>query len=207
MIEDAQEREWCRHRAVTSCLVLCLAILLYGSGAHAQSVAFINPGKSDEIYWVTATEGMQAAAHSLGMTFEVQYAQREPLKTLEIAREMVARPAGKRPEYIVITDDYAGNHGELCTAPEVERVAVRRRAYCVFRAECAIGARMRLDDELLAEHRAQSIGGNSRKHIGNAARAIRYDDLYKAGRPFLRLSEAGRGTDPSRQQKMQCERC
>ena len=41
------------------------------------------------------------------MTFEVQYAQREPLKTLEIAREMVARPAGKRPEYIVITDDYS----------------------------------------------------------------------------------------------------
>src|ERR1700736_4903374 len=107
MIEDAQEREWWRHRAVTSCLVLCLAILLYGSGARAQSVAFINPGKSDEIYWVTATEGMQAAAHSLGMTFEVQYAQREPLKTLEIAQEMVARPAGKRPEYIVITDDYA----------------------------------------------------------------------------------------------------
>src|SRR5260221_13949604 len=50
---------------------------------------------------------MQAVAKSLGMTFEVQYAQREPLKTLEIAREMVARPADKRPEYIVITDDYS----------------------------------------------------------------------------------------------------
>jgi ABC-type sugar transport system substrate-binding protein len=50
---------------------------------------------------------MQAAAHSLGMTFEVQYAQREPLKTLDIAREMVARPAGKRPNYIVVTDDYS----------------------------------------------------------------------------------------------------
>ena len=72
-----------------------------------QSVAFINPGKSDEIYWVTATQGMQAAADSLGMTFEVQYAEREHLKTLEIAREMVARPAGKRPDYIVITNDYA----------------------------------------------------------------------------------------------------
>ena len=58
-------------------------------------------------YWVTATQSMQAAAKSLGMAFEVQYAQREPLKTLEIARELVARPAGKRPEYIVITDDYA----------------------------------------------------------------------------------------------------
>ena len=94
-------------RAVSLSLALCLAVLLCGSVARAQSVAFINPGKSDEIDWVTATQGMQAAAHSLGMTFEVRYAQREPLKTLEIAREMVARPAGKRPEYIVITDDYS----------------------------------------------------------------------------------------------------
>ena len=40
---------------------------------------------------MTATQGMQAVARSLGMTFEVQYAQREPLKTFEIARELVAR--------------------------------------------------------------------------------------------------------------------
>jgi ABC-type sugar transport system substrate-binding protein len=88
-------------------LALCLGALLCSSVAHAQSVAFINPGKSDEVYWVTATQGMQAAAKSLGMTFEVQYAQREPLKTFAIAREMVARPPGQRPDYIVITDDYA----------------------------------------------------------------------------------------------------
>jgi ABC-type sugar transport system substrate-binding protein len=88
-------------------LVLSLAIVLGAPAVSAQSVAFINPGKSDEIYWVTATQSMQAAAHSLGMTFEVQYAQREPLKTFEIARELVARPAGKRPDYIVITDDNA----------------------------------------------------------------------------------------------------
>jgi ABC-type sugar transport system substrate-binding protein len=84
-----------------------LVFLLCVPAARAQSVAFINPGKSDEVYWMTATQAMQAAARSLGMSFEVQYAQREPLKTLEIAREMVARPPGKRPEYIVITDDYA----------------------------------------------------------------------------------------------------
>jgi len=107
MIEDAQEREWFNGRGVTLCLALRLAVLLCPAVAHAQSVAFINPGKSDELYWVTATQGMQAVANSFGMTFEVQYAQREPLKTLEIAREMVARPAGKRPEYVVITDDYA----------------------------------------------------------------------------------------------------
>jgi ABC-type sugar transport system substrate-binding protein len=107
MTEDAQERQQSNYRAVALRFALCAAVLLCGSVARAQSVAFINPGKSDEIYWVTATQGMQAAAKSLGMTFEVQYAQREHLKTLEIAREMVARPAEKRPEYIVITNDYA----------------------------------------------------------------------------------------------------
>jgi ABC-type xylose transport system substrate-binding protein len=81
--------------------------VLCGSAAHAQSVAFINPGKSDEIYWVTATQAMQAVAHSLGMVFEVQYAEREPPKTFAIAREMVSRATGKRPKYVVITDDSA----------------------------------------------------------------------------------------------------
>src|SRR5213596_1657372 len=94
-------------RSIALGIIAALVILTTAAVASAQSVAFINPGKSDEIYWVTATQGMQAAAQSLGMTFEVQYAQREPLKTLDIAREMVARPAGKRPEYIVVTDDYS----------------------------------------------------------------------------------------------------
>jgi len=107
MFAEVPQPQQASRRAVSLSLALCLGVLLCGSVARAQSVAFINPGKSDEIYWVTATQGMQAAAHSLGMTFEVRYAQREPLKTLEIAREMVARPAGKRPEYIVITDDYS----------------------------------------------------------------------------------------------------
>jgi ABC-type sugar transport system substrate-binding protein len=105
--EVAQPPRVSRRRAASLGLALCLAVVLCGSAARAQSVAFINPGKSDEVYWMTAAQAMQAAARSLGMTFEVQYAQREPLKTLEIAREMVARPAGKRPEYIVITDDYS----------------------------------------------------------------------------------------------------
>src|SRR5262245_60002302 len=92
-------------RSLALGFALCLSVLLGGAIARAQSVAFINPGKSDEVYWMTATQGMQAAARSLGMMFEVQYAQREPLKTFAIARELVARPPGQRPDYIVITDD------------------------------------------------------------------------------------------------------
>ena len=106
MMENPHPRQRSRRRAAAACLALCL-IALGGAAARAQSVAFINPGKSDEIYWMTATQGMQAVARSLGMTFEVQYAQREPLKTFEIAREMVARAPGKRPDYIVVTDDYS----------------------------------------------------------------------------------------------------
>ena len=48
-------------RAVAACLAFVF-LLLCGSVVRAQSVAFINPGKSDEIYWMTATQGMQAAA-------------------------------------------------------------------------------------------------------------------------------------------------
>ena len=74
MIDEAQSWPVPGCRAAAACLASCLLILLCGSDARAQSVAFINPGKSDEIYWMTATQGMQAVARSLGMTFEVQYA-------------------------------------------------------------------------------------------------------------------------------------
>lgn len=89
-----------------------VSLLLISWGAAAQAIAFINPGKSDEIYWATASQAMQSTAESLGVTLEVQYAQREHLKTLEIAREMVSRPRERRPEYVVITNDY-GVAGEL----------------------------------------------------------------------------------------------
>jgi ABC-type sugar transport system substrate-binding protein len=113
MTEDAREHQQSVYRTVAFCPALCIATtLLCGSVAHAQSVAFINPGKSNEIYWVTASQGMQAAAESLGMTFEVQYSEGDRLKPLAIARELIARPADKRPEYIVVTNDYAVG-GEL----------------------------------------------------------------------------------------------
>ena len=88
-------------------LCFILAMASCAGTALAQSVVFINPGKSDEIYWVTAARAMQAAASSLGMTFEVQYAERDYPKMLAIAREVVARPAGKRPDYVVTSNDGA----------------------------------------------------------------------------------------------------
>jgi len=80
---------------------------LAGSSAWAQKVAFINPGKSDEAYWVSAARAMQAAARSLGMELEVRFAERQFPLALEIAREIAARPAGQRPDYVVVVNEGA----------------------------------------------------------------------------------------------------
>ena len=94
-------------------LAIAFAACLGLPAARAQSVAFINPGKSDEIYWVTATRGMQAAAEDLGLRLEVRYTERDHTRAIEIARELAARPAATRPQYAVITNDNATGAGLL----------------------------------------------------------------------------------------------
>src|SRR3982751_2858014 len=88
-------------------------VLLAAPFAGAQSVAFINPGKSDEIYWVTAAKGMRAAADNLGMKLEVRYTERDHTKAIEIAREIASRPPASRPAYAVITNDNATGLAQL----------------------------------------------------------------------------------------------
>jgi ABC-type sugar transport system substrate-binding protein len=91
------------------------ALCVLAPGAVAQSVVFIDPGKSDEIYWVTAAHAMQAAARSLGMQLTVYYAERDHPRSMDIAREIAALPPGKRPQFAIVTNDYA-------TGPELLRI-------------------------------------------------------------------------------------
>lgn len=74
--------------------------------APGMSVTFLNPGKSDEVYWVTATNCMTAAARSLGVQLDVMYAERDHLKTVEFARLIAARPKAGRPDYVILSNDY-----------------------------------------------------------------------------------------------------
>jgi ABC-type sugar transport system substrate-binding protein len=94
-------------------IAMLLAASLCGAPVAAQTVVFINPGKSDEIYWVTAARAMQAAAEDLGMKLEVRFTERDHTRTIEIARELAARPPGSRPDYAVITNDNATGAGQL----------------------------------------------------------------------------------------------
>ncbi|MBB2484340.1 ABC transporter substrate-binding protein [Mitsuaria sp. WAJ17] len=83
-------------------LFVCSLLTL---AAQAQRVVFINPGQHDETYWVTAGEAMQQAARSLGQSFEQQFAERDPERALQIARELAARPAARRPDYVVLVNE------------------------------------------------------------------------------------------------------
>lgn len=95
--------------------VLVLLLLVLPNLVWAMSVAFINPGKPDETYWLTVTKAMEAAAKDLDIRFEVYYAERQHPKVFEFARQIVARPVADRPDYVVITNDYA-------TGPELLRL-------------------------------------------------------------------------------------
>ena len=75
--------------------------------ACALSVAFINPGKTDEAYWVAAAQAMQVSAKNLDIELEVLYAERNHLRAIELARKLAARPKESRPDYVVFSNDYA----------------------------------------------------------------------------------------------------
>jgi len=86
-------------------VLLGLAACILPLCVAAQSVVFINPGKSDEAYWVTSAQAMQSAARALGMKLEVLYAERDHLRTIEFAKQVAARPQAARPEFAIVTND------------------------------------------------------------------------------------------------------
>ena len=72
----------------------------------SQKVFFINPGRSDEAYWVAADKSMQMAATSLNMQLEVRFTERLHFKAIDIAHELAARSPDRRPDYVIYSNDY-----------------------------------------------------------------------------------------------------
>lgn len=96
-------------------VLIAFALVTCSWATLAMSVTFINPGKSDEVYWVTVSRAMEASARSLDIHFDVFYAEREPPRSIEIAKQIAARPAAHRPDYVVIAN-------EAGTGPELLRI-------------------------------------------------------------------------------------
>lgn len=93
---------------------LLLTLAGYGQVARAESVLFLNPGATDETFWVTYTQFMQAAADDLGIDLQTLYAERMPERTLAQARQVLQGP--DRPDYLVFVN-------EQYVAPQIMRMA------------------------------------------------------------------------------------
>jgi len=93
-------------------VVMAAWMLLFPACGWSLSVAFINPGKSNEAYWLTVTQAMQAAAFKLGIALEVTYLERDHAKAVDVARDIAARPSKRRPDYVLLGNE--GGFGPAC---------------------------------------------------------------------------------------------
>lgn len=95
-------------------LALCVGLLCCGL-AQAASVVFLNPGRSDEPFWRSYADFMQAAADDLGMDLRIEFAERDNARMLRQARAILQGPEAQRPDYLVfVNEQYA--------APEILRL-------------------------------------------------------------------------------------
>lgn len=95
------------------CQSLCLSLPL-AVNAQAASVVFLNPGYSNETFWVSYSNFMQAAAKDLGMQLRIEYSERQPELALTQARQVLE--GEQRPDYLVLVN-------EQYVAPEIIRLS------------------------------------------------------------------------------------
>lgn len=93
---------------------LLLLGLTLGAGVRAESVLFLNPGSTNEAFWVSYSQFMQAAARDLGVDLRILYSQRQPEMTLAQARLALQGP--DRPDYLMFAN-------EQYIAPQILRMA------------------------------------------------------------------------------------
>ncbi|WP_052659240.1 ABC transporter substrate-binding protein [Pseudomonas sp. LFM046] len=87
-------------------LLFCLCLGL-SQTLSAASVVFLNPGRTNEPFWVSYAQFMQAAANDLGMDLEIRFAERNIDLMLDQARDVLQ--GEHRPDYLVfVNEQYAG---------------------------------------------------------------------------------------------------
>jgi ABC-type sugar transport system substrate-binding protein len=128
--------------------LLHISLLLFGalfqSSARAESVLFLNPGSTQEAFWVSYSQFMQAAAQDLGIDLQILYSQRQPELTLAQARLALQGP--NRPEYLIFVN-------EQYVAPQILRLA-QNSGVKLFMVNAALTS----DQQALVGERDDRIG-------------------------------------------------
>lgn len=128
--------------------ILHFILLLFGAVfatcARAESVLFLNPGSTQEAFWVSYSQFMQSAARDLGMDLQILYSQRQPELTLAQARLALQGP--KRPDYLMFVN-------EQYVAPQILRMATDSGVK-LFMVNAALTA----NQQVLVGERADLVG-------------------------------------------------
>lgn len=93
-------------------LLVCFLLCGWAS-AQATSVVFLNPGFSNERFWVDYVRYMDDAAGDLDIQLEVLYGERDAENILRQARSVLERK--QQPDYLIFTN-------EMYTGPEILRL-------------------------------------------------------------------------------------
>jgi ABC-type sugar transport system substrate-binding protein len=88
--------------------LLCAALVwgVLGTGAAAETrlrVAFVNPGKTGEVFWDLVSATMRAAARQLAIDVEILYAERNHRVLRDLDMGVIGRPVP--PDFLVIVNE------------------------------------------------------------------------------------------------------
>ena len=82
---------------------LTLAMVVNSIADTRMRVTFINPGKSDEVFWAMVSAAMIASAEDLDVDLEVLYAERDRFRMKTLGNEVAAR--SNPPQYLIVVNE------------------------------------------------------------------------------------------------------
>lgn len=154
--------------------ILGLLVVLGASPALAQarpvSVVFLNPGFSDEQFWVDYIRYMHDAADDLGMQLRVFHGERDSARLLTYARQVLEGET--RPDYLVFTN-------EQYTGPEI------------LRLYAGTGVRLFALHSTLNQEQQKLIGGSRERYENWIGSLVPNDEEagYLMGRALAELAQ------------------
>lgn len=102
-IKDAVKPSSCADMMWRRAFLLVVLLLPGWAMASAPRVTFLNPGYSNELFWLSVSEFMQAAADDLDMQLTVLYAERDHQRMVQQAREVLN--SAEPPDYLVVVNE------------------------------------------------------------------------------------------------------
>jgi len=150
--------------------LVVLGVLPAMAQSRPVSVVFLNPGFSDEQFWVDYIRYMHDAADDLGMQLRVLHGERDSGRLLTYARELL--DSDTPPDYLIFTN-------EQFTGPEILRLFADTEV------------RLFALHSTLNQEQQKLIGGSRERHANWIGSLVPNDEEagYLTGRALVELAQ------------------